>query len=354
MTSYIRFKLQQQFGGNGVGLQPAVSLYGYQMSLRHTASDNWLRYTAFGNVDSTLEHKKYGALACFARFSPYPVDSVPADTSTKEAWITLEESSRTYTITRHFKQCRLFYGDNPEPVLYQLMADGELIDADFLSVGEGLHINRWQFEETPRALTFKFNGTGSPDFYGIALDGDRGVAVDNIPMGGSAGLVFTRMDANLLLQLYDTLNVKLLILQFGGNVVPYIAEKYSYYERWFYRELRYLKRLFPDIPILVIGVHDMSVKEKDRFVTYPSLEKIRDALKNATFRAGGAYWDMYEAMGGKNSMPSWVAAEPALAAKDYAHFSPRGAAILAEIFYNSFISDYYEYMELTKKQRRGK
>lgn len=344
MTSYIRFKLQQQFGGNGVGLQPAVSLYGYQISLKHTASDNWLRYTAFGNVDTTLEHNKYGALACFARYCPYPNDSVPADTSIKEAWITLQESKRTYNITRTFKQCRILFGDNPEPVLYQLKADGELIDADFLPVGDGLHIKSWHFDESPEELTFIFKGTGSPDFYGIALDGDRGVAVDNIPMRGSAGLVFTRMDANLLAQLYDTLNVKMLILQFGGNVVPYIADNYNYYEQWFYGQLKYLKKLFPDIPILVIGVHDMSIKEKDRFVTYPNLEKIRDALKNATFKAGGAYWDMYEAMGGQNSMPSWVYAQPALAGSDFVHFNQKGARVIAEMFYNALYYEYEKYL----------
>ena len=72
MTSFIRYKLQMQFGGSGIGMQPVVQLYGYQLSLRHTASDNWIRYTAFGNVDSTLYHNRYGALGSFARFSSTP------------------------------------------------------------------------------------------------------------------------------------------------------------------------------------------------------------------------------------------------------------------------------------------
>ncbi len=92
----------------------------------------------------------------------------------------------------------------------------------------------------------------------------------------------------------------------------------------------------------------MSYKEKDKFVTYEHLEDVRDALKDATLKAGGAYWDMYEAMGGKNSMPSWVNADPPLAAPDYTHFSPRGAKVIANMFYNALIIEYKEYLSKKK------
>ena len=148
----------------------------------------------------------------------------------------------------------------------------------------------------------------------------------------------------MLKEMYDDLQVKLLILQFGGNVVPYISDNYVYYERWFYRELSKLKSLMPDLSIIVIGVADMSVKEKDIYTTYPNLEHIRDALKNAAFSADCAFWDMYSAMGGKNSMPSWVFARPSLASSDFVHFNERGARVLAEMFYNAFMHDYNAYV----------
>ncbi len=345
MTSFIRYKLQSQFGGMGIGIQSPVQLYGYQLSLLHTASDNWRRYTAFGNVDSTLGHNRYGALGCFARFTPYP-DSMNAgpDTLVSEAWINLEQSRRTYRRTRMFQECKLFYGNASQPVYFEIYADDELYDADFLEASEGLRIKSWTFGETPERLKLEFKSTCSPDFYGIALDGERGLSVDNVPMRGSAGLIFSKMDGELLRQMYDSLNVKLLILQFGGNVVPYISENYTYYEKWFYRELSRLKSIVPEISIIVIGVADMSVKEKDRFVTYPNLENIRDALKSAAFRADCAFWDMYAAMGGRNSMPSWVYAQPALASSDFVHFNERGARVLAEMFYNAFMHDYNTYV----------
>ena len=70
---------------------------------------------------------------------------------------------------------------------------------------------------------------------------------------------------------------------------------------------------------------------------------VRDALKKAAFKSGAAFWDMYKAMGGRNSMPSWVFAEPPLASGDFVHFNPRGAKTIAQMFYNSFILEYHRF-----------
>jgi len=344
MTSLIRYKLQREFGGSGIGMQPPVQLYGYQLSLIHTASDNWKRYTAFGQVDSTLGHNRYGILGSFARFSPYPDELTEKGGQDYEAWIRMEQSKRAYHLARVFNKCRLFYGNATEPVFYEMYADGELYDADFLERTDPFRIRQWTFGEPPEQLEFRFKSSCSPDFYGIALDHDHGLAVDNVAMRGSAGLVFSRLDGQMLKEMYDSLRVKLLILQFGGNVVPYISDNHQYYERWFFRELSKLKALVPDLSIIVIGVADMSVKEKDIYVSYPNLETIRDALKNAAFSADCAFWDMYSAMGGENSMPSWVFARPSLASTDFIHFNERGARVLAEMFYNAFMHDYRNYV----------
>ena len=52
---------------------------------------------------------------------------------------------------------------------------------------------------------------------------------------------------------------------------------------------------------------------------------------------------MYKAMGGMNSMPSWVTADPPLAGADYTHFTPRGAQIISEFFYKALIIEYETY-----------
>ena len=101
----------------------------------------------------------------------------------------------------------------------------------------------------------------------------------------------------------------------------------------------------PEAAILVIGPSDMSTKDKDKYVTYKHLPGLIETLKEVSMSNGCAYWDMYSAMGGYNSMPSWVNADPELARPDYVHFSAKGARLVANMFYNSLIFEYNKYLE---------
>ena len=46
---------------------------------------------------------------------------------------------------------------------------------------------------------------------------------------------------------------------------------------------------------------------------------------------------MYEAMGGENSMITWV--KEGMAAADYVHFSPKGTKLISEVFYQCLHND---------------
>jgi hypothetical protein len=65
--------------------------------------------------------------------------------------------------------------------------------------------------------------------------------------------------------------------------------------------------------------------------------------KEEVHKVGGVFWDMYEAMGGENSMPEFVNATPPLAIDDYIHFNRDGAAKMARLFVKSLMKDYNEY-----------
>jgi hypothetical protein len=109
-----------------------------------------------------------------------------------------------------------------------------------------------------------------------------------------------------------------------------------------------MQKLNPNAAFIVIGPGDMSIKEGTEFVTYPQLEGVRDALKEASISSGCMFWDMYEVMGGRNSMPIWVNSDPSLAASDYIHFSPKGAKKIAVEFTNKLLKMYENYKNPTK------
>jgi len=140
------------------------------------------------------------------------------------------------------------------------------------------------------------------------------------------------------------MDVEMLILQFGANIVTTIYN-YDDYARKFVNELLMLKALKRGLTIVVTGVQDMSQNSPNGYQSYPSIVKIRNAQKKAAFEAGCVFWDLYEAMGGANSMPGWVFADPSLAKKDFVHFTIGGAKIVAELFCKAWEKEYQKFLE---------
>ncbi|MFP4059671.1 MAG: GDSL-type esterase/lipase family protein [Bacteroidales bacterium] len=349
MTSYIRYRLQKRFGGGGPGLLPAIQPYP-QFNFRQAASSNWYRYTVFGKPDTTLGHNRYGAMAGFMRFAAANTDTSLVDTSRYNAWISFEPTGYGYRSAKKINYLRLFYGHNSKPFITQLWINEALHDAEIINATSECKYLDWTLDAVPEKIEFRFEGAASPDIYGVAMDKTPGIAVDNIPMRGSSGLVFSKMDRQHLKEMCKSLDVELVIMQFGGNVVPHITDDYSYYGRWLDSQFRTIRSVLPGVPVILIGVADMSMKENEKYVSYPNIEKIRDVMRKTAFENGHAYWDMYQAMGGKNSMPSWVFADPPLASTDFIHFNRSGARIMAEMFYNSFIFEYGRF--LSEKGRK--
>ena len=335
MTSYIRHKMQSKFGGSGCGLVPAIPLYNGKMSISQTNSDNWNRLPGFVRKDSTVFHNKYGALLAFSSFEPE--ENKPDEI---HAWLEYKPSGIAYSTSRRFQVVSMYFGNIYAPLGIQVLVNDSIIDSLTLKKRKDYTSFSWRFQSTPKKLKFDFYGSGNCDVMGVSFDGLSGVAVDNIPLRGSSGLDFSKNDTAFLREMYKDLNPGLIILQFGGNVVPYMNKGFEKYKRFFMRELKVIQKIAPGVPVIVIGPSDMSIKTKGRYETYPNLEDIRDALKEAALESGFAFWDMYEAMGGRNSMPSWVYAEPALAISDFVHFNSRGARLISEMFYNALIYEY--------------
>lgn len=343
ISGYFRNKLQSKFGGRGPGLVAAVPLVNSR-SISQTCSEDWKRYTLYGKRDTLVKHNRYGMLANFGRFSPIVPDSLMKDT-VYTGIITFKTSYIGFSNTRSFSKAVMYYGYNRAPVTLTVKAGEAVLGTYTLPANKGYKRLEIPFKSTPNNFSFEFSGKDSPDIYGISFESGSGVMLDNIALRGSSGTLFSKINKQQLQSQYDNLNIKLMILQFGGNVIPYIKnkKKAESYGRWFKSQMYRLKAMNPGVNFIVIGPADMSVKEKSEYVTHPYLEDVRNELKAATFEVGGAYFDMYEAMGGKNSMPLWVKADPTLAAKDYIHFNHRGARKVAELIYRSLEDDYNEY-----------
>jgi hypothetical protein len=348
ISSYIRNQLQNKFGGSGIGLFPALTPLSSSMSIKHETSGNWTRYSIRDRDNSNFKHKRFGVLLSFSRYSPLYSNY---QDKVYKASISIGQSPIGFDQAGDFKQCRIFYGFNQKPMIIKLIEEEKVSDAEMIPPTDQLKTIHWKLEPTTDKLSINFEGVHGPDIYGIALDGKQGVALDNIPLRGSSGTDFTNINQEFYEKMFNKLNVKLIILHFGVNIVPTNRENYDFYRRNLYNQLKFLKSLDDDLNLIVMGVSDMSRKVESHYESYPNIEKIRNAQKEAAFKANCAFWDTYEAMGGKNSMPSWVFSDPPLARKDFTHFTYKGSVVIAKMFYKALINDYNLYLQQEKSQK---
>jgi lysophospholipase L1-like esterase len=345
ITDYLRQKLQGHFGGSGPGLIAAMPV-AQSVGLWQSWSDNWDRYTFFASKDKRVAHTNYGISAGFCRFNEYK-DTV----SVKNAWIKVKTTKSAGPLFAAYTKVKLFYASQGKKTKVQFLENGELKRTDTLAANGSFNIAQFNMAQAPTNFEMKFEGKDSPDIYGLSLEGNGGVMVDNFGLRGSSGTFFNQMNLQHLKLFYDHLNTKLIILQFGGNALPYIKDKKMCYDFGSYlrAQISSLKKLLPGISILVIGPSDMSVKDGESYVTHPQLENLRDAIRLAAFETNSAFFDMYDCMGGRNSMVSWV--EQNIAATDYIHFSPAGARKIAVLLYSALMNDYNNFIQ--KKNKKG-
>jgi hypothetical protein len=286
-------------------------------------------------------------MGAFSRFAPLTFDSIPFENTVfHEAEISISKSTVSFNKTREYKRMRLFYGNAKSPVDLKLFVSGQMVFSETLKPDLDYDVVSFELPAATDNVVLKFSGYDSPDIYGIELAENRGVIVDNIALRGCSGTIFTINDFKHSTKMYSDLNPGLFILQFGGNVLPYIKDQIAVdnYGRWFASQIKRIKQSCPNTAVVVIGPSDMSTKVKDKYVTYDLLPAVVEALKKAALSTGCGYWDMYRAMGGHNSMPGWVNAKPELAAPDYVHFTPRGSTLISNMFYNAFMLEYNNYL----------
>ncbi|MEM7037480.1 MAG: GDSL-type esterase/lipase family protein [Bacteroidota bacterium] len=334
------------FGGSGPGMVAAKPLV-RSFSIRQDFSESMNRYTMYGRRDTSIKHRKYGAMAIFSRFAPNIPDSLIGEEE-YTGWVSLEKAGGAYNKSKTYSTLRMFYGHNRRAFNVKLFVDDVPFADDSIPAStKRATAKRWHFDKTPKKIMMIMSGEDSPNIYGLSLESDNGIAMDNISMRGSSGTLFGGIDYSSFKPMLDSLRPKLFLLQYGGNTVPYMksAKSAERYGKDFKRQISYLKKQVPDAGFIVIGPADMSKKVKGKLQTYPWLEEVRDALKKAAFESGAAYFDVFEVMGGRNSMIQWVEAEQPLAGKDYVHFNPKGAKLIAEKFVESFFEDYEEYVK---------
>jgi lysophospholipase L1-like esterase len=341
ISAYLRNRLQGMYGGSGPGFIPIKQVY-EQISAEVIPSEHWLRYAAFDPTQEKMEHRKYGLYTSISRFHPYiaPSDSLPTrESKWEKATLRIQPSKRLYSKLASYTRVGLHYGECISPTAIRVYQDGNLVTSDSLENDGKYHQFELEFSATPQDLFIELESAMSPDFYGITLDGEKGISLDNVAMRGASGTIFVSQDRTSFRQMVDELQPKIFIFQYGGNTVPYLKDEKAVdnYAKYVLSNVNWVRRNNPEASVIFIGPSDMSTSVNGKRVTYPLLPYLNKKLKETCVSNNIAYWSLFDAMGGENSMPYWV--DQKLASNDYTHFTGNGYRIISELFFTALQLD---------------
>ncbi|MCQ2103675.1 MAG: hypothetical protein MJY98_10695 [Fibrobacter sp.] len=358
ISATIREDLQEEFGGAGPGMMPAMMTVPSQTT-SHSSAGALERYILFGPKDEEADHGRYGPLAQFALLNG-------------EASITIQKRKNGrkdefkhvggYNVVKLLvnKNARIKTKLNVSQTFVEIVGENEdgtpkekrttkTVEAAAPAVEKfnKLAVYTWKLPDTTSLA--KLYISGSAEVYAISAEGAYGVNVDNVAMRGSSGTIFHRIDSELLAESYKAMNARLIIMEYGGNMVPGMgAGTVDWLKKIVTKQIQAIQKANPDADILFIGPADMARQKDGVWQTYPGLAITIKTLREIALDNGVAYWDMHRVMGGNGSMMKWVEKEPALGFTDHIHFTRRGAAYMGDLFCAA-LRMHYDYFKFRDK-----
>jgi len=320
----LRDKLQKKFGGKGLGFLAITSQdISFRQTVTHSFSDTWENSSIFTSNPKKLPVGINGEI-----FIPKP-----------KSWIQYV-TRNSYRRVKNFNKVNLYY-TNAKPGKISYSFDKKRKKTAQLKTGSNIKELQLKTPRKAKQVKIEFPEKNMGFFYGVSLENGNGVYVDNFPLRGNSGVNLYDIKSSTLKEFSKFLDYKLVVLYFGLNIAGNNKKaNYTWYEKKMTKVITKFKKAFPQCSFLVVSVSDKSIKKGRRFVTNPSIPKLVKAQQNIAKKTNVAFWNLFEAMGGKNAMSKWVKASPKLASSDYTHFTLAGSKKVAAMLAKALINCY--------------
>ena len=327
----IRKQFQQKYGGKGVGFVGITSLSALsRSSITHRYSKNWKTKSFLKSAAN-----RYGIDGQVSYINGSDVFSVEYTASNQPYCERLDKPTLFFGKSRNENAYVNVYINN-DSVGKMKLNSTNLLNTLTLTT------------QNPQNLKLDFLQADSIPFYGLNFDDGKGVHIDNFSMRGNSGLPLSLFDTNLMLSFNKSLHYDLIILHYGANVLNYGTTNYSWYERKMALVVDHLRTCFPNADVLIVSTADKASKQDMEMKTDKAVIPLLLAQKHYAETAGVAFINLYNLMGGENSMVKWVEDKPTMANKDYTHFNAVGSKKIASSIYDEINKGYSNYIRLRK------
>lgn len=324
LVSDLRDTLQSLYGGNGVGFVPITSeTAGFRRSVVHSFG-GW-------NTSSILTSPGSGHLGING--FGYTPDS---------GNYVFYKGTNHFKHTSAFSTFRLFYTSayNQQARILINRKDNRIMELTATAIPSMITVQA----DTIRQVSARFNLAGITCF-GASLEDETGIYIDNFAIKGNSGLGLQAIPEKNLAAFDSLLQYDMIVLQFGLNVSNSPTPNFTAYIKGMSKLINKLKEAFPETPILLLSVSDRSKRSQGQFVTMPVIPFLIQAQEKIAYDNKLMFWNLFEAMGGENSMAGFANSKPAFANKDYTHLNFAGGRVIGLSFARSFIYEVEKYQK---------
>ncbi len=323
VTSDLRDTLQAIFGGNGVGFVPICSETNFfRQTVRHT-------YKNFESNTILTPNAHAASLAtggyCF----------IP-----KQGNYLRYEGVKYSPRLMLFNDIKIFYRSSNNYTANYQTKEGK---GTFNLVGDNSIHQATLHNQHTNDISFTFPSSEDIKLYGVSLEDSTGIYLDNFAMKSNSGLALAKIN-NQNHQQFDSLqHYQCVFLQYGLNIASANAKNFTAYEKEMSKIIDTYKKNYPKAAIIIVGISDRSSRQNGTYQTMPSIPYMIDAQRAIARNNKIIFWNLFEAMGGQNSMVDLVNAKPALANKDYTHLKFNGGKKIAHILLSSILYEFEKY-----------
>lgn len=320
LTERVRTKLQESFGGRGVGFVPVSHVAAKHRSTIKHSFQGWKTYSMikYKEADrSKLTITGYYFIPEEGANVSYKVNNsnTHKDQFSKVELLFINPGNAKITALVNDSHEHVYYPDSSE-------------ELQTITISEEAY-----------AVDFKFESVEGLIVYGAYLNDDAGIYVDNFSMRGSSGMVLSISDDLLSENWRSYKDYDILVLQYGLNVVAKNTMNYSSYKRNMIAVVNRLKRQFPNTVFVVMGIGDRGFLKDGSVCTMPEVFAMIDTQREIAKETNVLFWDTFTAMGGANSIEQFVNSTPPLANKDFIHINKAGGQYIANEFIKSIQSE---------------
>ena len=317
----LREQLQTQFGGNGVGwVDCASQVYGFRQTVLHS----------------------------FEGLREYEVVKRPFNTqvqSIAQRYFTIDGDRATFVYQgsksrKHLgdwqKATFFFRTQDSMTVATKMNRDSLVNDVIY---GDGQLQTLTKRHSSMHKIIYSVSGASSQTYlYGVALESNQGVIVDNFSMRGSSGVPLGSIPSGVLREFAAQRPYDLIIFHFGLNVANEKVRNYKSYTQQMGAVIRHFKAAYPHTSILVVSMTDRDQRSMEGIHTMAGVESLVGYQQIMAANEQVAFFNLFQAMGGRESMKTLV--DKGYANKDYTHISHAGGRRLATHLVKSILAGF--------------